>query len=684
MGLYEPQDLTVWMDQGISPTIRATVLRRLLVDDDWPVHAKGVQLHGIAISGQLDLEGATLRCPLRLEDCDLDQSGEINLRYATVSLLVLKACRLGGLTGDSLVVTKGLDLAGSVFTGPVRLPDADITGQFACRGTKLTGADDDGNALIAERMKVQGRIFLGGGFTSNGAVRLAGADVSGQVSCLDARLEGTHESLSMSADGVKIGGDLTLNGTLVSSGTISLRSADIGGTLSCGGARLEGTYEGKSLSADGIKIGGDLFLNQGFWSAAAVRLIDAEITGELNCSGATLADGGPSDVALIADGVKVGGDVYLDQGFAPNGVVRLPGADITGELTMRGAQLSRPGPDGVALLAEGIKVGGDVYLERYEQDDFLSNGTLFVKQAHVGRSLSLQGAKLDVPEGRPALVADGVQITGTLHWRPAESVRGWVSLKGASAAELDDDWRNRRDNAYWPKDLRLEDFSYRTISAANTATVEQRLTWIRGGRKGRTWFRRRRADGVGTGAVFASGPYQQLFELYQRAGNDTDARRVAIIQRRDQRKFGELSWYRRLFNQLLDYSIGFGYRTWEALVALVLLYVAVLLITMIAVRHTGAFVPVPQNALGIQPVPSALSCQQDYPCFNPYGYVFDTVVPIINLHEAEFWRPNEATGWGLVSEWMSWFAIVAGWFLATLAVAGYTGLARRVDDSGKQ
>ena len=51
---------------GPERTIRAAVLRHLLVEPDWPVHAKGVRLRGMRISGQLDLEAATLRCPLRL------------------------------------------------------------------------------------------------------------------------------------------------------------------------------------------------------------------------------------------------------------------------------------------------------------------------------------------------------------------------------------------------------------------------------------------------------------------------------------------------------------------------------------------------------------------------------------------------------------------------------------------
>ncbi len=70
---------------------------------------------------------------------------------------------------------------------------------------------------------------------------------------------------------------------------------------------------------------------------------------------------------------------------------------------------------------------------------------------------------------------------------------------------------------------------------------------------------------------------------------------------------------------------------------------------------------------------------KNYPCFNPYGYAFDTVVPIINLHQADYWRPNAANAWGYVCLWVFWVGTVFGWLAVTLAAAGYTGLARRVD-----
>ena len=39
---------------GTDRTIRAPVLRHLLLTEDWPVHDKGVRLRGLRITGKLD------------------------------------------------------------------------------------------------------------------------------------------------------------------------------------------------------------------------------------------------------------------------------------------------------------------------------------------------------------------------------------------------------------------------------------------------------------------------------------------------------------------------------------------------------------------------------------------------------------------------------------------------------
>ena len=55
-----PFDLTAMQLWGEERAVSAAVLRDLLVEGQCPVHAKGVRLRGVKISGLLDLEGATL------------------------------------------------------------------------------------------------------------------------------------------------------------------------------------------------------------------------------------------------------------------------------------------------------------------------------------------------------------------------------------------------------------------------------------------------------------------------------------------------------------------------------------------------------------------------------------------------------------------------------------------------
>ena len=113
-------------------TIRASLLQQLLLGQLGPLHARGMRLRGVLISGQLDLAEASLCWPLHLTDCHLDGAGPVVLDRATVSLLTLNGCYVAGLEGDSLTVTKDLDLRGSTFAGPLRLPNAKIAGSLIC------------------------------------------------------------------------------------------------------------------------------------------------------------------------------------------------------------------------------------------------------------------------------------------------------------------------------------------------------------------------------------------------------------------------------------------------------------------------------------------------------------------------------------------------------------------------
>jgi len=163
--------------------------------------------------------------------------------------------------------------------------------------------------------------------------------------------------------------------------------------------------------------------------------------------------------------------------------------------------------------------------------------------------------------------------------------------------------------------------------------------------------------------------------MYRQAGQDTEAREVAIARRRDLRKYGNLNWYRTFGNGFLDKTIRYGYQTWRAGLGLAAVFVAFLVLSLIG-QHQHVIVPT-GSIKGLDPVPTATRCTSDYPCFYPLGYTVDTVIPIINVRQADYWGPdgNAPYGWLWVAG--GWGATAAGWALATLLIAGYTGLVRQ-------
>jgi hypothetical protein len=153
-GPFSLVEMQAW---GEERTVRAAVLRHLLVSNEWSADARGVRLRGVRISGRLDLEAAALRCPLYLESCFLDAE-PVCLDQAAAMALTITRCRLAGLTGEMLTAS-ALDLSGSTLTGPLRLPGADISGALSCRGAQLTGCDDEDNALVADGVGAGGEGF---------------------------------------------------------------------------------------------------------------------------------------------------------------------------------------------------------------------------------------------------------------------------------------------------------------------------------------------------------------------------------------------------------------------------------------------------------------------------------------------------------------------------------------------
>jgi hypothetical protein len=275
----------------------------------------------------------------------------------------------------------------------------------------------------------------------------------------------------------------------------------------------------------------------------------------------------------------------------------------------------------------------------------------------------------------------GASIARELHWEPGEPAQGEVNLEGARAQQLIDNWANSRTRGHWPAtQLRLAGFTYEGFSGDYPATLDQRLDWIRSqyATRPENLHASDRAHATLNShhvTPFATQPYKQLADVYRRAGQDDEARTVEIAMRRDIRKYGNLSRPAASLNWLLDTTIRYGFQTTRALAGIVILYVIVFLALLFA-QHEGNLIEAP-NVQNINLHPTALHCVTGYPCFYPAGYAFDLVVPLINIHQAEFWQVNGHHLFGWVWVLGTWTATALGWFLATLLVVGYSGLARQ-------
>ena len=379
---------------------------------------------------------------------------------------------------------------------------------------------------------------------------------------------------------------------------------------------LQGTHTGP-IRADGLDVGGGVFLREGFHATGVVRLLGARIRGNLECAGGRFEN--PGGDALNADGVRVGDAVFLREGFHATGEVRLVGARIRGVLDCTGGTFENPGGD--ALTADGLEVGGGVFLRRGSQ------GKAF-------------------------------QATGK------------VSLAHAKARFLVD------DEASWPAhgDLDLRGFVYEGIVGPTDAA--SRLRWL-----GRQYpKKRRRGD-------YHPQPYEKLATVLRRAGHVAASKKVLMAKEKDLRKYGDLGFGARVWNWILGATIGYGYRVRRALGWAA----GVVLLGMLFfwLGHRAGLLSPTFSLSAEAAAPSEKRLDET---FCPWVYTLDTFLPIVDLHQEGRWLPNHGGSdvlttfypdryvgitWGeLLCVWF-WFEIGAGWLLTTLALAGLTGLIRR-------
>lgn len=462
-------------------------------------------------------------------------------------------------------------------------------------------------------------------------------------------------------------------------GILDIIGSRIGGQLLCNGALVRGN-DGVSIRAEDAEIGCDVYLSNGFRSYGEVSLTGATIKGQLVCTGGCFLN--PTGDALSVDSAKIGNSVLLSNGFLAVGAVCLPGSNISGDLVCRDGsfhnvsrnrQSSQPTGPHYSIYASCANIAGRVFLD----GSFLSIGVVYFRSAEIhhlfdcknGRFLNKKGTAFnafcctfkDSLNLTPSMVRGKIDlcrasIANDLTVAGATALHSCVlDLSGAHAARLCD------SQTSWPAtgQLLLDGFVCEDIDHDSPRSAAERLEWLQ-----------RMPSGQ-----FLPQPYEQLAAWYQRTGHDSEARAVRIAKEWSRFKYFR-NPFKKLWWLLKFIFIGFGHKPHYAAYWLIGLIV---LGSFVYSNSIDLMTPsVSYNFNATEPTEGYAGLQaSDYPNLNTLLYSTDVALPIVDLQQERYWMPNSSKPGGRFLWWFNWFEVLFGWFLASMGIAGATGIIRK-------
>lgn len=492
------------------------------------------------------------------------------------------------------------------------------------------------------------------------------------------RVTGAFVEGTLDLEGCRIPRDIGLNDCTFE-GPVIVRSAIIDNLLLAGSAL-------PALMAERVEARGGLSLN-GAVVCGEIALRDARIGGSLEADGVEVH--WPGDVALDAAGAQIEGSVLL-RGAAIEGTVRLARARLGADLNCVGLEIGRG--TAAALDGEGLEVRGNVALREARVE-----GEVELRGVAVGGDVDCSGARLHAPGGF-ALQLNRSDIAGVFFLRRGARLEGALDLRQTTIGAIED------DRASWPAagELLLNRCRYAAF-IGGPVDAASRLDWLALQAPER-W-----------GEDFWPQPYEQLSTVFADMGHDEDAREVLIAKERAQRRARRLRarsrlhrWRLALVDGLLGVTVLYGRRPLLAFVWLLAAWAGGVAVFGAAER-AGAFQPslpfilrspewlacaIPVGASGYflsldrtlpgraAPGQTQLDCFRaqpeaaSYPKFSLAMYTVDVVLPVIEIGQTAFWRPDPSRRAGDVALNAYYVLKIIGWALSLLAIAGFSGLVK--------
>jgi hypothetical protein len=364
--------------------------------------------------------------------------------------------------------------------------------------------------------------------------------------------------------------------------------------------------------------------------------------------------------AIDAEQAVIAGDVALRLGRYDD--VNLYRAEIRGSLDCTSGHLI--GDEPLSLVE--ARVGGDALFHQ----GFETGGVLDFRLAKVEQSLSFNDARF-IGTNNNGLDAGRATIGGALYWVDIRlTPLTQLDLSDAHAGALWD------DAASWPAPgkLMVNGFVYGDFSGG-PSNAEQRLEWLNRQPK----------------AMLAQPqPYRQLATVLREDGAEEGATRVEIAKETALTAYGGMPMSERIWRIALRITIGYGYRPLRAL-WWVLGFVS--LGSVLFRRGYRARLITPTEEGAYEAFCRTGDPPPHYPPFSSFVYSLENFLPVVDLHQGTYWRPNphhRPAGAGPACEaetgrktlpaqmlrWYLWLHILAGWTITPLLFAGLAGLLR--------
>jgi hypothetical protein len=665
------------------------------------VSHRGVRVAGSVFAEKLDLSYLTLPFPLQFDGCRFEKG--FSAKGARFASLSLSRCRVpaGGVDLSSSIVDGSVDCAGiNVSDAGLSLDNAEVKGDVVLCHAHLSCPEKKADAFSACGLILRGDLRARDReneeepFTVSGCLNLLGARINGNLDLRDVNLLGDNEKeLCLTAERMRVDGRVFLGGRFCH--RLSFSDGKFGATFELNSARLTKPSPSDSvcsLEFDRCSLAGT-FVVDDTTIARMLSITQSSIQGRLVTKhNASFGDDGLCKWPLVLNGSNIGGGIDLAAGkdahVTVKGQVSLEGCVVAQNTDFSGTvfQTVNPPPERcVYVLATAAKFEKNV----------LMKGTVFVGQ------IALEGAviagDLDCTEMTEGACGRGggsseelglnltrARIGGKLVWKkvpqtiPLRCVGAEIGClddtphEGPECLEISDaiihqlgefvtTGKGEPNTAGRQRDARTQ--SLPKAGSESETSVQARIGWLE----------------AHMNKAYSPGPYEQLAAIYERNGEIEQRKQVLIaMERMSDGKRPLLEW---CFRKAYDVLLAYGFEPWRALEWGVLVVVV------------GAFV------FSFGKEHDLLLCVdgKDKPDvderFLAWIYSLDTFIPVFDLRLAKRfrpvlfvkeaksikpnngWVPAHILAWVVTAYWC--FHTVAGWVLVPMFAAAMTGLLRK-------